>query len=135
MAEAFDRHVFITGLELIAFFGTFQLYGQLFNSVLLAFVVVTGIGCAGLWAMDQLSTGTGLALGVWTFFIIQYASVLGAENNGVETGMFGLSFGVLVFLSMGTFVIYYNIRNPFYENRSDESVDMDEWPGKDDDEW
>lgn len=69
------------------------------------------------------------------FFIIQYASVLGAENTGVETGTFGLSFGVLVFLSIGTFVIYYNLRNPFYENRSDESVDMDEWPGKEDDEW
>ena len=135
MSSAFERHVFISGLELFAFFGIFLLYGQLFDSVLLALVVVTGVGCAGLWAMDQLSTGTGLALGGWTFFTVQYASVLGAENNGVETGTFGVSFGVLVVLSIGTFVIYYNMRFPFYEMLLDEPVDMNEWPGEEDDAW
>ena len=52
--------LFLIGFDVFATLTTFQLYG-LVNSVLVALVVMTGIGCAGLWKMGRLSTGNVFA--------------------------------------------------------------------------
>jgi len=119
-------YALIAVLELVAFVGTFHLYGQVFDSVILAFVVVAGVGGAGLRALGRLSRRTGVVLGIWTFFAVQYGSALGVENTG--------KFGLLIFLSIGTVLVWALFRDEvrFFDSSD---VDMDEWPGKDDEDW
>lgn len=67
------------------------MYGQLCDSVILAFAVVTGVGGAGLRATGQLSGRTGVVLGIWTFFAVRYGSALGVGNQGKFELLIGLS--------------------------------------------
>ena len=97
--------LFLIGFDVFATIATFHLYG-LVNSVLVALVVMTGIGCAGLWKMGRLSTGNVFAFGLHAFFMIQLGAILGAGHIGVKTGPFALPFAWWVALAIVTFSIY-----------------------------
>ena len=113
--------LFLLGFDVFAVLVTFHLYG-LFNSVLVALVVMTGIGCAGLRKMGRL--GNVFVFGLHTFFMVQLGAILGASNIGVETGPFALSFGWWVALAIGAVMIHF--RGYMFGTGTGTYVDADE---------
>jgi hypothetical protein len=98
--------LFLIGFDVFATIVTFQLYG-LVNSVLVALVVMTGIGCAGLWKMGRLSTGNVFAFGLHAFFVVQLGAILGTDHIGVKAGPFVLPFAWWVALAIATLTIHF----------------------------
>lgn len=117
--------LFVAGFEPLALLVTFHLY-DFYHFVPLSLAVMTGIGFAGLRKMGQLSTGTGLKFGAYTFFTVQLGAILGARHIGVETGPFTLSFGWWFWLALGTFVTYSTLKGYMFGTGTSTYVDADE---------
>ena len=89
-------------------------------------VAVVGLGYGALRATGRGATGQSGWLLVRVSHAVLFGHALGTEDTG--------RFGRLLFLALFTFLIW-----AFIDDRIEffgaENVDMDEWPGEDDDKW